>query len=259
MTRPDAFVLSPEAATREHIAQATVRVPGCCGATSETWVRGRLTGRVSSHPDLGELMAVEPQLADSPMRSAARTLRTVRIDDTAADRHWRPFSARAVHLGVRSLVCVPLPTAAGEAMTCTLYSLRPSGLPEHAGTLANDLLVAWTTTLAQASAFADVQAEAQHLTEAIAARELVEQAKGMLMHALNCDADTAYRELEAAATRGQTRITDVARRLVEHRSAPPGPDPRRRSGRGGLTPDGGRRRHPRTGNHNPGRSADNPS
>ncbi|MBA3250211.1 MAG: ANTAR domain-containing protein [Geodermatophilaceae bacterium] len=233
----DAFDVSPEAVTRDLIERVAGRLPGCCGATSETWHRGRLSGRVSSHPDLAELMAVEPSLPDTPMRAAARTLRAVRLDDTLTDMHWRPFSARALDLGVRSLVCVAQAVGDERAMSCTLYSLRPGGLPDHAASHAADLLVEWTTALAQASAFADVQAEARQLSEAIAARELVEQAKGMLMHALGCDADSAYRELAAAAERGQLKLTDVARRMVEHRSAPPGQDSRLRTLRGARIPN----------------------
>lgn len=233
----DAFDVSPEAVTRDLIERVAGRLAGCCGASSETWHQGRLSGRVSSHPDLAELMAVEPSLPDTPMRAAARTLRPVRVDDTLTDMHWRPFSVRALDLGIRSLVCVAQPVGDERAMSCTLYSLLPRGMPDHAAIHASDLLVEWTTALAQASAFADVQAEARQLSEAIAARELVEQAKGMLMHALGCDAETAYRELTAAAERGQLKLTDVARRMVEHRSAPPGQDSRPRTWRGARLPN----------------------
>lgn len=227
----DPFHRSPEAATRDMVDLVTRRIPGSCGASSETWIDGRVNARVCSHPDLGQLMATEQHLPDSPMRMSVRTLRPVRIEDTAADLRWRPFSARALEIGVRSLLSVAHRVGEDETMTCTVYSLRPRGMPESAAALATGLLLEWTATLAKASAFADVQAEAHHLSEAIAARELVEQAKGMLMHALNCDADSAYRELTEAAERGRLRITDVARRLVEHRSAVPGPNPRQSGAR----------------------------
>lgn len=216
----DAMEQSPEAAARDMIERAARRVVGCCGATSETWLAGRLVSQVCAHPDLGVLMAAEPALPDSPMRAAARTLRPVRIQDTLTDRLWRPFSARALALSVRSLVSVARATGEDEVVTCTLYSLRPGGLGGAVVPQADQLLLEWVTTLAQATAFALAQAEARQMSEAIAARELVEQAKGMLMHALGCDAETAYQELVAAAARAQLRITDVARRMVEHRAAP---------------------------------------
>lgn len=156
------------------------------------------------------------------MRSAARTARTVRVEDTLRDVHWRPFSARAMRIGVRSLVCVAS-VVADETVTCTLYSLRPGGLQGTAPAVAAALLQDWTIALAQVGAFADVEAEAHQLSEAMVARELVEQAKGMLMHALSCDADTAYGELATAARRANLKITDVATRMISHRSTPPGP------------------------------------
>lgn len=218
----EALDRSPEAAGRAIVDGARARVTGCCGATTETWSGGRLTGLVCSHPDLGGLLAGEHTLPDTPMRSAARTLRTIRLDDTLRDLLWRPFSARAMRIGVRSLVCEAR-VVGDEAVTCTLYSLRPRGLPATAPAIAAALLQDWTIALAQASAFADVEAEAHQLSEAMAARELVEQAKGMLMHALSCDAETAYGELTAAAQRANLKITDVATRMIRHRSTPPGP------------------------------------
>lgn len=230
MVPVDPLEQSPEAATRDMVERAVGRVAGCCGVTTETWQHGRLVARVCSHPDLGELLTAEPELPDSPMRAAARTLRPVRIQDTLIDVHWRPFSARALDLSLRSLVSVARPAGNDEIVTCTLYSLRPGGLGAVVPQ-ADQLLFEWTTTLAQATAFAGAQAEARQLSEAIAARELVEQAKGMLMNALGCDADTAYQELVAAASRARLRIADVARRMVEHRAAPPRSDVRPRTRR----------------------------
>lgn len=229
----DALDRSPEAAGRAIVDGAQARVDGCCGATTETWSSSRLTGLVCSHPDLGELMAGEHQLPDSPMRSAARALRTIHVDDTLRDVHWRPFSARALRIGVRSLVCAAR-VVGDQTVTCTLYSLRPGGLPATAPAVAAALLQDWTITLAQVGAFADVEAEAHQLSEAMAARELVEQAKGMLMHALSCDAETAYGELASAAQRANLKITDVATRMISHRSTPPGPATTRQGRRSAL-------------------------
>jgi len=226
----DALDRSPEAAARSIVDGARARLSGCCGATIETWWAGRLTGLVCSQPDLGELMAGEYQLPDSPMRSAARTLRTVGVEDTLRDVHWRPFSARALRIGVRGLICAAH-VVGDETVTCSLYSLRPGALPATAPVVAATLLQEWTVALAQVSAFADIEAEAHQLSEAMAARELVEQAKGMLMHALNCDAETAYGELGAAAQRAGLKITDVAARMISHRSTPPGPAPTRQGRR----------------------------
>lgn len=185
---------------------------------------------VCSHPDLSDL-TVGLELLASPMGRVAATRVPVRIEDMLRDTDWPVFSARAMSRGIRSLYCAAHPVYDG-VLTFTLFSLRPGGLPVDTAALVDRLLKDWSDTLARGDAYAVARTEAHHLGEAIAAKERIEQAKGMLMQALGCDAETAYAELQTSARRAKLRTVDMARRLIEHAGSPPGsaagPEPGRR-------------------------------
>jgi AmiR/NasT family two-component response regulator len=64
---------------------------------------------------------------------------------------------------------------------------------------------------------------ATQLRQAVEARSIVDQAKGVLMHAMGCDADTAFQELKRISQTRHVKLTAIAQRIVSgHRmEAPP--------------------------------------
>jgi hypothetical protein len=48
----------------------------------------------------------------------------------------------------------------------------------------------------------------------VVARSVVDQAKGILMHALGCDADEALRRLRQESQRRHVKVTEVATEVV---------------------------------------------
>jgi len=203
---------------RDLLDQARSRTPGCCAVSTEVWRGGRPTARLTSHPDLGQLHGASRLLTDSPMRTAADTLLPVRVDDILVDQRWPEFCATALRLGLRSLASAVI-LRDGYPVTGTVYSLRPRGLPGYATSLATAMLHEGGIVLSQLQAYAGLRRETMNLTAAIAAREVVEQAKGFLMHARNCDADEAYAELRRTAREGNMRVSEAARWLVTTRPA----------------------------------------
>ncbi len=195
------------------VDQATTRVRGCCGSSAEMRLYGEPVVGVCSHPDLSGLLAgLDP--AASPMASVAETREPVRIEDTLRDTAWPVFSTRALQRGIRCVYSAAYPVFDG-VLTCTFYSLRVGGLPQDTPGAVDALLQEWSDTLTRASAYAVARTEAHHLGEAITAKELIEQAKGMLMMGLKCDAETAYTQLQTSARRAKIRTVDMARRMIE--------------------------------------------
>jgi hypothetical protein len=69
--------------------------------------------------------------------------------------------------------------------------------------------------LANASAYDDAQREALQLKDAVASRAVVDQAKGIMMHALGCDAAEALDRMRRVSQRRHIKVTDVAGQIVE--------------------------------------------
>lgn len=210
--------VSADTALREMVHAAAASLPGCCGATTSVWIRDQRYSDVSSHPDLGLLVHEEMQLAESPTRTALVTGEPTTIRDTLYDVRWPGFSEHALRVAVRS-VTAGVATLEGQTVTCTLYSLRPDGLPAGSAAVATALIRQSVLATAQQGAYERAQREVHHLTEAIGARRVVEQARGMIMHAMNCDATTAYEHLLRISRQEHGRIADAARALVDSHPA----------------------------------------
>jgi len=205
-------------ALRDMVDAAAASVPGCCGAATSVWSGGQRLTDVCSHPDLGLLVHEEMQLTDSPTRMALGTGEPSTIRDTMYDTRWPRFSAQALRVAVRS-VTTGVATLEGQTVTCALYSLRPDGLPAGSAAVATALIRQSVLATTQQDAYDRAQQEVHHLTEAIATRRVVEQARGIIMHALHCDEAIAYEHLLQMSRQEHRRIADVAQTLVDSHPA----------------------------------------
>jgi hypothetical protein len=68
--------------------------------------------------------------------------------------------------------------------------------------------------LTNATAYHQAQRTASQLKDAVVARSIVDQAKGILMHALDCDADEALQRLRQESQRRHVKVTEVAAEVV---------------------------------------------
>jgi AmiR/NasT family two-component response regulator len=68
--------------------------------------------------------------------------------------------------------------------------------------------------LGNASEYSDSKRVALQLADAAQSRELVDQAKGMLMHALGCTADEALARLRHISQQHNIKVTEVAVRII---------------------------------------------
>ena len=90
-----------------------------------------------------------------------------------------------------------------------------------------ELLAAFgSAMLTNVTAYTQAQRTASQLKDAVAARSVVDQAKGILMHALGCDADEALRRLRQESQRRHIKVTEVATEVV---AAYDGEEPRNRA------------------------------
>jgi hypothetical protein len=107
----------------------------------------------------------------------------------------------------------------GRSASVTLYSVRPRAFAPNAGTAVELLAGQALIALRQLDDYDGARNMAEQMRQAMESRSVIDVAKGMLMQALGCDADTAFAELVAASQRSQVKLADIARRLV--REGPP--------------------------------------
>jgi AmiR/NasT family two-component response regulator len=100
-------------------------------------------------------------------------------------------------------------------VTLTLYGARPTALDPASIALASLLAWAAGTALANAALSDDARRTVTQLEQAIAGRSAVDQAKGMLMGALGCDADEALARMRHLSQTRHVKVTAIARQLID--------------------------------------------
>ena len=166
-----------------------------------------------------ELESCQRAAGGGPRLQAELDGEVVRGEDLARDPRWPEFAAVALRSGVRAVLAVPL-VCLGEVGALTLYARRPRAFTADAEQFA--LLLAAQATSAAA------EREQEHLSNAAASRDVIGQAKGILMERYRINAAAAFDLLSRISQSTNTKLRAVAEELTRG-SAFPGQLPRPRS------------------------------
>jgi GAF domain-containing protein len=180
--------------------------------------RGELIPRASTGEPPLLLDRLQQRLGDGPCISAARNQSVFRIEDTSQDERWPEFSAEAARLNVRSMLCVPLWVDERCLGALSLYAAQISAF--------TDLHERVTTLLATFAALALAEAQrAEQLQDALGNRDVIGQAKGILMERHGVTADAAFGVLSRISQAENMKLAEIARRLVDTGQLPVAADP----------------------------------
>ncbi|MGK5632762.1 ANTAR domain-containing response regulator [Streptomyces sp. URMC 123] len=228
MTGYREFPLDPESGSPDRsLAQLAERAVSCnpaaCGATATaTAARGVGSDGAGhpptavTHPDLASLVAVQWESGEGPIPTAVATGRPAPADDLLHDDRWPGYRAKALEVGVRSSMTLPFHRQ-GLTVTITVYGFRPNLLKKsaHGATvLLGDLA---TAGLLRDRQYQEALAEVDQLDTALRSRPVVDQACGIVMYVLGCDAATAFTLLRRMSQRTNRKLSELAAALVRTR------------------------------------------
>ena len=162
-----------------------------------------------------DLEALQHRVRQGPVVDALAGS-VVSSGDLGNEQRWPLVVPEAVGRGVRSLLCLPLDTGRQVLGVLSVYCATPS----DGGRLDRGLFDAVATHAALA--VQQVQQVVQ-LTAALVNRDVVGQAKGMLMERYGLTADAAFGLLVRAAQDTHRAVRDVAVRLTLTGEAPEPP------------------------------------
>lgn len=131
----------------------------------------------------------------------------VRADDLAVDRRWPLFAPRAVEMGVRGVLSVQLWAQGRGNATLNIYTLSP-------GALSDDSVQLTMLAGAHASLVLSSWRKESNLQVAVAGRDVIGRAKGILMERFAIDGDQAFQVLVEASQRTHRKLRDVAEELA---------------------------------------------
>jgi GAF domain-containing protein len=203
------------AATLESVTSAAVHtVPGTDWA-SISLVSGH---KVSSHAPTDERAAkldgLQTEVGEGPCLDALREQQTVRVSDFRAEDRWPRFAAEATRLGVGSLLSFQLFTDGDNLGALNLYADHPDAFDEESETVGQ-------VFAAHAAIALSAARQEQNLRAAIDKRDLIGQAKGILMERHRLTAPQAFAVLVRASSHTNRKLFDIAEELTSTGSMPP--------------------------------------
>ncbi|WJD96453.1 ANTAR domain-containing response regulator [Streptomyces antimycoticus] len=203
--------------------QAAAGTPDSCGATATAVLAEESSGAAAAdrttaatHPDLSALVSVQMSAGEGPILAALDTGRPAGADDLLHDDRWPSYRARALDAGVRSTATLPF-ACDGLTVTVSVYGLRPGPLKKAAqGTteLLGDLA---TESMARDRLYRAALVQVDQLDTALRTRPVVDQACGIVMYVLGCDAEQAFDLLRRLSQRTNKKLAELAEIVVRTR------------------------------------------
>lgn len=158
---------------------------------------------------------LQDETGQGPCLDAIWQQETVRVDDLASDPRWPVLGPRAADRGVRSMLCLQLFVHRDTLGALDLLARATSAFTdesEHVG-----LLLASHAAIAAADA-----AHFENVTIALVNRDIIGQAKGILMERFTITSDQAFAVLAEVSQETNRKVSAVAEDLTRTRVWTPG-------------------------------------
>jgi GAF domain-containing protein len=159
--------------------------------------------------------ALQERLGQGPCMDAAWHQQIVRVDDVRADDRWPEFGAEAAELGVGSMMCFQLFVTGDQLGALNMYSRTRSAFDDE----SQDIGLLFASHAAVALAGAEHEA---NLRIGMGNRDVIGQAKGILMERHRLTAEQAFGVLARISQETNRKLVDIARELTDTGAMPEG-------------------------------------
>ncbi|NMO88608.1 GAF and ANTAR domain-containing protein [Actinomycetospora sp. TBRC 11914] len=212
-------VLSVDADVLERTSRSIVRAAACVADVDHVGfalaLRGQFVAQPTTDPVVEELDGLQASSGAGPGVEVVRGSGTLDVPDLAAVPRYAGLAEAAARHGVRGVLAVALTAHDGVLGVLTLYTRSTIGAAGRA--LADALAPQATVALFGAQRIAG-------LARAVTSRDVIGQAKGVLMHRDGVDDETAFGMLVEASQTTNIKLVDVAAWLVAQATTGTAPD-----------------------------------
>lgn len=206
--------------TLQKIVDLAVETIGGCDHAGITFLKGREFSTPAASSDVsGKVDAIQYETGEGPCLDAIRHQEVYRSGDLGGESRWPRFAARAQEdTGVTSVLCFRLFVEGDTLGALNLFSKAPDAFDDEAAKVGS--IFAAHAAVALSTALHDEQ-----MGEALESRDLIGQAKGVLMAREGVGPDEAFDMLRRASQRLNVKLRVVARDIAgsaqNAKSAPP--------------------------------------
>lgn len=199
-----------EATLKTIISAAVLLLPEASWSGISLIENQQVRPAVPSDPVAEELDRLQTELGEGPMFDALHQHHTVHVADLEQETRWPNFVETAAQRGVRAMLSFRLYVDARSLGALNVYGSNPGVFSAESVTTGEILAQHAAVALAGAAA-------AEQFEVALASRDIIGQAKGILMQRDNLTGLQAFATLTRASQETNIKLVEVARWLVgEH-------------------------------------------
>lgn len=136
----------------------------------------------------------------------------IRTDDFRTESRWPDYTAAVLKIGVLSGLSFKLYTSDRSAGALNLFGYQPTVWDEESEIVGSVLA-------AHAAAALIASRNSEELTSALATRDRIGQAKGIIMERFGVDDSGAFDMLRRLSQESNTKLVDIAQRVIDTRRA----------------------------------------
>jgi GAF domain-containing protein len=168
---------------------------------------GRFDSVAATAPIVKELDDIQQRLQEGPCLQAATRDPVVRCTDLRDEPRFPQFAAEATKLGVYSMMSFRLYSHTSGTGALNLLGSTPTAFSQEAEALAAMLATHAAVALSAANT-------REQFASALASRDHIGQAKGIIMERFNVTAVRAFDMLKRISQESNTPIRDLAERII---------------------------------------------
>lgn len=194
-------------------------VAGCDCASITLWRHGRVIDTVTSNAVAAELDDIQFGTGIGPLPEALRSEGPVYVPYLADSPRWPVLAATAAQLGLASALChglfVRQPAQWSVLGAFSLYSTTADAFSAEDQEFCSILAAYAAVAVAVAHRRDEVDRREAALHRGLSTRDVIGQAKGILMERQRLSAGDAFDLLRRASQRLNRKLTDVAQHLAD--------------------------------------------
>ena len=169
---------------------------------------GRIETPASSSQAAYDSDMAQYETGEGPCLNAIRDEHTVLMNDLQDDERWPAYRAKALELGVRSMLSVRLFANEDSMGALDLYSKQPDAFDQRSQVIAQVFATHASIAVKAALTIAGLET-------VISSRDVIGQAKGIIMARRKVTADMAFELLRSLSQQRNQPVRDLAREITE--------------------------------------------
>ena len=194
----------------ELLGSGAQHVPGCQYAGITLADKSRtVTSVAATHRYAMLLDAIQNRYGEGPCLSAVWEHHMMHVDDLNVDQRWPLYQRYALEqTPIRSILSYELFVDGGSMASLNFFSDHPHVFTDESRELgrvfATHVALAWSMMRRQ-----------DQFRSALASRDVIGQAKGVIMERFNLDAVEAFELLSRLSQQSNTKLIDIAKALID--------------------------------------------